>query len=100
MVLEIICYQSSIIHMCRTTPKEINIGGKAIAKGDRVVMWHVSGNWDEEAIDAPDQFNIQRTKPQRYLAFGAGIHRCVGDRLAEQQLQILWKEILKRNLQF
>jgi cytochrome P450 len=63
-------------------------------------MWHVSDNWDEEAIDAPDQCNIQRTKPQRYLAFGVGIHRCAGNRLAEQQLQILWKEILKRNLQF
>ena len=58
MVLEIIRYQSSIIHMRRTTLKEMNIGGKTIAKGDHVVMWHVSVNWDENAIDAPDQFNI------------------------------------------
>ena len=86
--------------MRRTALIETKIAGKTIAKGDRMVMWYVSGNWDEEAIDAPGQFNIQRAKPRRHLAFAAGIHRCVGDRLAEQQLQILWEEILKLNLQF
>jgi cytochrome P450 len=63
-------------------------------------MWYVSGNWDEEAIEAPTEFNIRRPKARRHLAFGAGIHRCVGDRLAEQQLQILWEEILKRDMRF
>ncbi len=100
LVPEIIRYQSSIIHMRRTALKDAEFCGKKIAKGDRVVMWYVSGNWDEEAIEAPDAFNIQRAKPRRHLAFGAGIHRCVGDRLAEQQLQILWEEILKRDLRF
>ncbi len=100
LVPEIIRYQSSIIHMRRTALKDTELGGKTIAKGARVVMWYVSGNWDEDAIDAPDEFNIQRAKPRRHLAFGAGIHRCVGDRLAEQQLQILWEEILRRDLRF
>lgn len=100
LVPEIIRYQSAIIHMRRTALKDTELGGKAIAEGSRVVMWYVSGNWDEDAIEAPDAFNIQRTKARRHLAFGAGIHRCVGDRLAELQLQILWQEILKRDLRF
>ena len=100
LVPEIVRYQSAIIHMRRTALKDAELAGKRIAKGDRVVMWYVSGNWDEDAIEAPDVFDIQRTKSRRHLAFGAGIHRCVGDRLAELQLQILWQEILKRDLQF
>ncbi len=100
LVPEIIRYQSAIIHMRRTALKDTELGGKTILKGSRVVMWYVSGNWDEDAIEAPDQFNIQRPKARRHLAFGAGIHRCVGDRLAEQQLHILWQEILRRDLQF
>ncbi|MBT4488990.1 MAG: cytochrome P450, partial [Rhodospirillaceae bacterium] len=98
LVPEIIRYQSSIIHMRRTALLDAEFGGKKIAKGDRMVMWYVSGNWDEDAIEAPEEFNIQRAKARRHLAFGAGIHRCVGDRLAEQQLQILWEEILKRDM--
>lgn len=100
LVPEIVRYQSAIIHMRRTALKDAELAGKHIAKGDRVVMWYVSGNWDEEVIEAPDVFDIRRPKARRHLAFGAGIHRCVGDRLAELQLQILWEEILKRDLQF
>ncbi len=100
MVPEMIRYQSAIIHMRRTALKDTELAGKSIRKGDRVVMWYVSGNWDDEAIEAPTEFNIQRPKSRRHLAFGAGIHRCVGDRLAEQQLQILWEEILKREMRF
>jgi len=99
-VPEIVRYQSAIIHMRRTALKDAELAGKRIAKGDRVVMWYVSGNWDEDAIEAPDTFDIRRTKSRRHLAFGAGIHRCVGDRLAELQLQILWEEILKRDMHF
>ncbi|MEH6404940.1 MAG: cytochrome P450 [Sneathiella sp.] len=100
LVPEIIRYQSAIIHMRRTALNDVELGGKKISKGDRVVMWYVSGNWDEEAIDSPEKFDIARPKARRHLAFGAGIHRCVGDRLAELQLQILWEEILKRDLKF
>ena len=100
LVPETIRYQSAIIHMRRTALKDAELCGKSISKGDRVVMWYVSGNWDDEAIEAPMEFNIQRPKARRHLAFGAGIHRCVGDRLAEQQLQILWEEVLKRDMQF
>jgi cytochrome P450 len=61
-----------------------------------VVMWYLSGNRDEEAIDNPNQFIIDRARPRQHLSFGFGIHRCVGNRLAEMQLKILWEEILKR----
>ena len=100
LVPEIIRYQSAIIHMRRTALRNTEFQGKSIKKGDRAVMWYVSGNWDDEFIDDPMAFKINREKARRHLAFGAGIHRCVGDRLAELQLQILWEEILKRNIQF
>jgi cytochrome P450 len=72
------------------------LGGKQIKKGDRVVMWYVSGNRDPDAIENPDAFIIDRARPRQHLSFGFGIHRCVGNRLAEMQLRIVWEEILKR----
>jgi cytochrome P450 len=67
-------------------------------QGDKVVMWYISGNRDESVIKNPDAFIVNRTKPRQHLAYGAGIHRCVGDRLADLQLRILWEEILARDL--
>ena len=98
MVPEIIRYQTPVIHMRRTALQETEISGHRIAKGDKVVMWYVSGNRDESAIENADQFIIDRPRARRHLSFGAGIHRCVGDRLAELQLAILWEEILRRDL--
>lgn len=99
LVPEIIRYQSPIIHMRRTATQDVELGGKQIAQGDKVIMWYVSGNWDEDAIPDAARFVIDRDKPRRHLAFGAGIHRCVGDKLAELQLQILWEEMLQRHLE-
>ena len=67
-----------------------------IKKGDKVVMWYVSGNRDDEVIDNPNAFIIDRERPRTHLSFGFGIHRCVGNRLADMQLEILWEEIMKR----
>ena len=72
------------------------LGGKTIRKGDRVVMWYVSGNRDEEVIENPNDFIIDRARPRTHLSFGFGIHRCLGMRLAELQLKIVWQEMLKR----
>lgn len=99
LVHEVIRYQTPVIHMRRTAMQDTEIAGQAIAKGDKVVMWYVSGNRDEKAIENADQFIIDRPKVRRHLSFGAGIHRCVGDRLAELQLEILWQEILARDLE-
>jgi len=96
MVPEIIRWQSPIVHMRRTALADAELGGKQIRKGDKVVMWYVSGNRDEESIERPDDFIIDRARPRHHLSFGFGIHRCVGNRLAELQLTILWEEIMKR----
>ena len=98
LVSETIRYQTPVIHMRRTATRDAELGSKQIAKGDKVVMWYVSGNRDETAIEEPDRFVVGRARPRHHLAFGAGIHRCVGDRLAEMQLRILWEEMLKRDL--
>jgi cytochrome P450 len=82
--------------MRRTALEDIEFRGKQFKKGDKVVMWYVSGNRDEDVIDSPDRFIIDRARPRQHLSFGFGIHRCVGIRLAELQLKIVWEEILKR----
>jgi cytochrome P450 len=97
-VSEMIRYQTPVIHMRRTATRDAELGGKTIRQGDKVVMWYVSGNRDETAIDDPETFRIDRPKVRQHLSFGAGIHRCVGDRLAELQIHILWREMLKRRL--
>jgi cytochrome P450 len=96
MVPEIIRWQTPLTHMRRTALDDADLGGKKIKKGDKVVMWYLSGNRDEEAIDRPNEFIIDRERPRQHLSFGFGIHRCVGNRLAEMQLRVLWEEILKR----
>ena len=96
MVPEIIRWQTPLAHMRRTAVQDTELAGRQIKKGDKVVMWYISGNRDEEAIENPNQFIIDRAKPRQHMAFGFGIHRCLGNRLAEMQLKILWEEILKR----
>jgi cytochrome P450 len=98
MVSEIIRWQTPLAHMRRTATRDIELKGQKIKKGDKVVMWYVSGNRDEEAIPNADKFLIDRENARRHLSFGFGIHRCVGNRLAEMQLKIVWEEILKRKL--
>jgi len=100
LVSEIIRYHTPVLHMRRTARNDVELAGCSIAKGDKVVMWYISGNRDESKIDRADEFIIDRAKPRQHLAFGAGIHRCVGDRLAEQQIRILWEEVLARDLRF
>lgn len=96
MVSEIIRYQTPLAHMRRTALQDTVLGGQKIREGDKVVMWYVSGNRDESAIPNADQFIIDRNKARQHLSFGYGIHRCMGNRLAEMQLRVLWEEILKR----
>ena len=96
MVPEVIRWQTPVIHMRRTATTDTELAGKRIRKGDKVAMWYISGNRDEDAIERPDAFIIDRPRPRQHLSFGFGIHRCVGNRLAEMQLTILWEEILKR----
>ena len=96
MVSEIIRWQTPLAYMRRTATADTELGGKQIKKGDKLAMWYLSGNRDEAAIREPDRFIIDRERPRQHLSFGFGIHRCVGNRLAELQLKILWEEILQR----
>jgi cytochrome P450 len=96
MVPEIIRWQTPLAHMRRTALQDTVLRDKQIKKGDKVIMWYVSGNRDEEAIENPNAFIIDRPRARQHLSFGFGIHRCMGNRLAEMQLRIVWEEILKR----
>jgi len=96
MVSETIRWQTPLAHMARTATRDFEMGGKTIKAGDRVVMWYVSGNRDETQIPNPNAYDIERERPRNHLSFGFGIHRCVGNRLAELQLCIIWEEILAR----
>jgi cytochrome P450 len=96
MVSETIRWQTPLAHMSRTALEDMEFRGKTIRKGDRVVMWYVSGNRDASVIADPEAYVIDRPRPRQHLSFGYGIHRCVGNRLAELQLTIIWEEILKR----
>lgn len=96
MVSEIIRWQTPLAHMRRVATEDVEMHGQTIRKGDKVVMWYLSGNRDERVIDQADQFLIDRPNARQHLAFGFGIHRCMGNRLAEMQLRILWEEIMQR----
>jgi cytochrome P450 len=96
MVSETIRWQTPLAHMRRTALEDVEFRGKLIRKGEKVAMWYISGNRDEDVIETPDQYIIDRARPRQHISFGYGIHRCVGNRLAELQLQVIWEEIMKR----
>src|SRR5450755_851598 len=96
LVPEIIRWQTPLAYMRRTAIADAELGGKQIRKGDKLAMWYLSGNRDESAIPEPNRFMVDRARPRQHLSFGFGIHRCVGNRLAELQLKILWEELLPR----
>ena len=95
-VSEIIRYQTPLAYMRRTAKRDYEFRGEQIREGDKVAMWYVSGNRDDEVLDDPYAFRVDRDNPRHHLSFGFGIHRCMGNRLAEMQLRIVWEEILKR----
>jgi len=96
MVNEIIRWQTPLAYMRRTATRDTELHGKKIAKGDKIVMWYVSANRDEEAIPRANEFLIDRADSKKHLSFGWGVHFCMGSRLAEMQLRVLWEEIQKR----
>ena len=96
MVSEIIRWQTPLAHMRRTATMDTTFGGKTIRQGEKVIMWYVSGNRDPRKFEAPDELRIDRPNARQHISFGFGIHRCMGNRLAEMQLKILWEEIQQR----
>ncbi|TIE01342.1 cytochrome P450 [Acinetobacter junii] len=96
MVSEIIRWQTPLAYMRRIAKQDIEMHGQTIRKGDKILMWYASGNRDERVIEQPDAFLIDRKGARNHLSFGFGVHRCMGNRLAEMQLRILWEELLLR----
>ncbi|MEM7078497.1 MAG: cytochrome P450 [Pseudomonadota bacterium] len=96
MVSEIIRWQSPVAHMCRTAMEDVELGGQTIRKWDKLAIWYLSGNRDDAHWENPNRLDIERKSARQHLSFGYGIHRCLGNRLAEMQLRILWEEILTR----
>ena len=96
MISEVVRWQTPLSHMRRTAIVDTHIGDQRIKKGDKVVMWYYSGNRDESVFDNSDELDITRQNSRNSLSFGFGLHRCLGMRLAEMQMRVLWQEILKR----
>ena len=96
MVAELIRWQTPLAYMRRTANNDCEIGGKQIKKDDQILMWYASGNRDDAVFDNANDIDIERPNSRQHLSFGFGIHRCMGNRLAELQLKILWEEILAR----
>jgi len=95
-VPEMIRWQTPLPYMRRTATKDTEIGGKKILEGDQVLMWYLSANRDEDVFENAEALDIERHNADRHLSFGYGIHFCMGSRLAELQLRVLWEEILQR----
>ncbi len=96
MVQEIIRWQTPLAYMRRTAKRDVEFGGKQIQRGDQILMWYLSANRDTDVFEDPDRIDIERENADQHLSFGYGIHRCMGLRLAEMQLRVLWEEILER----
>jgi cytochrome P450 len=96
MVSEVVRWQTPVIHMRRTALADYELGGQKIREGDKVVMWYLSGNRDESVFEDADRLIIDRPNARAHVSFGFGVHRCMGNRLAEMQLRVLWEEIMNR----
>ncbi len=97
-VPEVIRWQTPLAHMRRTAVEDSEFEGHKISKGDKIVLWYISGNRDETVFPDAERLDISRPNARRHLAFGFGVHRCVGARLAELQLQVLFEDMLKRRM--
>jgi cytochrome P450 len=96
MVSETIRWQTPLSHMMRRANHDMEFRGQQMRKGDKIALWYVSGNRDDSKLDRPNEYIVDRKNPRQHLSFGFGIHRCLGNRLAELQLRLTWEEILKR----
>ncbi|MFT5042507.1 MAG: cytochrome P450 [Hyphomicrobiaceae bacterium] len=96
MVSEIIRWQTPLSHMRRTVTNDVEYGGAHFKKGDKVVLWYLSANRDENVFPDGEIFQIDRANAHDQLSFGVGIHYCVGAHLGRLQIQVLWEEIMKR----
>ena len=93
---EMLRWVTSVIYFRRTATQDTQIRGQDIKAGDKVVMWYGSGNRDEEVFPDGHLFRVDRENARKHLAFGAGEHLCLGNRLGHMQIRILFEELLER----
>lgn len=96
MVSEVVRWQTPVLHMRRSLTADYEYKGKQMKAGDKVVLWYISGNRDETVHENADRLIIDRPNSRHHVSFGFGVHRCMGNRLAEMQLRIIWEEIMNR----
>lgn len=99
-VQETLRWHTPSLNMRRNATTDVSLRGKKISKGDKVVLWYISGNRDEQAFDRAAEFLVDRDRPGRHLTFGHGVHRCLGSKIAELQLRVLWEEFFASGLRF
>jgi len=92
-VEEVLRWTSSATHILRTVTEPVELGGRLLAEGDRVVLWTPSANRDERYFTDPDVFDLTR-RPNRHLALGAGEHFCLGAMMTRTEMRILFEELL------
>ena len=97
-VQECLRFVTPLAHMRRTATADNELFGHQVKAGDKVVMWYLSANRDETVFENPDKLIVDRPNARRHLAFGYGVHRCVGARLAELQLRVLLEEMHERRM--
>ncbi len=93
---EMLRWVSSVIYMRRTATCDTEIRGQPIKEGDKVVMWYGSANRDEEVFQDAHLFKVDREDAKKHIAFGAGQHLCLGNRLGQLQIRVLYEELLSR----
>ncbi len=97
-VEEIVRWATPVLYMRRTALSDTELGGKEIREGDKVLMWYISANYDEDVFDDPYTFDIARSPNPHHGFGGGGPHFCLGAWLARLQIRVMLEEILKRDL--
>jgi len=87
---------SPVITMRRTATEETEIAGQQIAENEKVIMWYGAANRDPDVFPDPDRFDMHRPNVEKHLAFGHGVHKCLGNRIAQMQLNIAYERIFDR----
>ncbi|MEP1142410.1 MAG: cytochrome P450 [Henriciella sp.] len=87
---------SPVMHMRRTAIQDTEINGQCIAKDEKIVMWYGAGNRDPDVFPDPDKFNMMRPNVDKHIAFGHGVHKCLGARVAQMQLRTAYEQIFER----
>jgi cytochrome P450 len=92
---EMLRWHPPVLSFRRTATQDTELAGTRISEGDKVVVYHISANYDERAFPDPYAFDVTR-QPNDHLAFGQGPHLCLGAHFARLQMRIFFTELLAR----